>query len=66
MPSAFALAIRKARTTYAETIIAVKQYVVCVCGALFYEPDPYADHVEQCEIVKRQQTQTHAPDIGRA
>lgn len=58
-------AIRKARLKYARTIIAANQYVVCVCGQLFHEPDPYADHVETCSIARRQQSQTHAPAIER-
>lgn len=56
-------AIRKARLKYARTIIAANQYVVCVCGQLFHEPDPYADHVETCE--QRARADAAAGNRGR-
>lgn len=44
---------RKRRVIYAASIIKTNQYVVCVCGQLFHEPEPYADHVETCSQAAR-------------
>jgi hypothetical protein len=39
----------------ASPIIEQDGHAVCVCGALFLTEDGYADHVLDCEHVKRQQ-----------
>lgn len=41
------------RLAYAREKIAAGGSVACVCGQMFFEPEPYAEHVERCDHVKR-------------
>jgi hypothetical protein len=47
---------RKRRISVASQKIAKDGHVVCVCGQLFLEPEPYVDHVAECEHAQRGET----------
>lgn len=37
----------------AQATIDREQYVVCVCGQLFYDAEKYVEHRQQCQHVVR-------------
>jgi hypothetical protein len=41
------------RRAYAVKMIKANQYVVCICGALFHNPDGYVEHVASCGTIAR-------------
>lgn len=47
------------RKDYAQAQIAANNFVICVCGQMFDDPDKYVEHFDACPIVERGGTQAN-------
>lgn len=56
---------RRKRLAYAAEQIKETGSAVCVCGQLFLAPEPYVDHVAECEHVARGAGAQGHGDFGR-